>query len=224
MSDYDHLSRVNKYEKRRKNTKSLSMFIVLGSILLIALVLLLIFGGGGNTASDETEQSDHADNTQVSGDSETSGMDKLDNEEASHDDSGADNKGNEEAAEMDGDSGKDITTEKAEPSDDNVLEAYTGNWEPVGTEQPEPHTVNFNEDSQDRKEMRQAVAAATDLNVNDFIMWYISRNGEQKVLATVSSKDESEVYRVYMSWISNEGWKPTKVERLKENDQKWRYE
>ncbi len=42
MSDYDHLSRVNKYDKRRKNTKSLSIFIVLGSVLLIALVLLLI--------------------------------------------------------------------------------------------------------------------------------------------------------------------------------------
>ncbi len=111
-----------------------------------------------------------------------------------------------------------------ESSDDNVIEAYTGNWEPVGTEQTEPHTINYDEGSQDRKEMRQAVVAATDLNVNAFVMWYISRNGEQEVLATVSSQDESEVYRVYLSWVSNKGWKPTKVERLKENDQKWRFE
>ncbi|GAA0442790.1 YrrS family protein [Lentibacillus halophilus] len=238
MSDDDHLSRINKYEKRRKNTRSLSVFIVLGSILLIALVLVLIFSGGdeSNTGTDESstssnndteqkeaEQHDETGQSQSSNDrvdSENS-MDKPANNNSTNDQTDGDDSGDNND---NNDSMDSVDTEQVSPSDDNVIKAYTGDWKPVGTDQSGPHTTDYNEGSQDREEMREAVAAATGLNVDTFTMWYVSRNGDQQVLTTVSSNDESTVYRVYLSWIKHKGWKPTKVERLKENDQKWRYE
>ncbi|TRM08760.1 DUF1510 family protein [Lentibacillus cibarius] len=222
MSDHNELSRVNKYEKKRKNTKSLSVFIVLGSILVIALVILFIFGGDDQTDSasngqKETEQDTQASSKENESDNNSSDdVDKPGNKGAEQD-NGEDNSEDTGSSER-------IATEKVEPSDDNVIEAYKGDWKPVDTEQSEPHTINFDEGSQDREEMRQAVTTATDLNEDKFVMWWIARNGEQKAIATVSSDDESDIYRVYLSWVSNQGWKPTKVERLKENDQKWRFE
>src|SRR5699024_12140315 len=41
----DNHSRLNKYEKRRKNTKTISILFIIGSILLVFLIGLLIFGG-----------------------------------------------------------------------------------------------------------------------------------------------------------------------------------
>src|SRR5699024_10244213 len=115
---------------------------------------------------------------------------------------------------------QEVDTEQVEPSDDNVIEAYTGDWQPVGTEQSEPHTTNYSDGSQDRQEMRKAVAAATGLDENNFIMWWVERNGDQSVINTVSDPNETEIYRVYNTWVANEGWQPIKVERLKENDKK----
>lgn len=52
------------------------------------------------------------------------------------------------------------------------------------------------------------------------IEWWIENGGDQKVIATVSDTAETEVFRVFLSWVDNEGWQPTKVEILIENDKK----
>lgn len=208
-------SRVDKYEKRRKNTKLLSLFIVLASILVVVLLGSLIFGGDDNeteqpadeSLQEDTDANSESDEQDASADRETEANDS-DEGTSSEDDSDTEKENNEE-----------VNTERVESSDDNVIEAYTGNWQPVGTEQSEPHTINFSEGSQDRQEMRTAVAAATGLNETDFIMWWIEGNGEQRVINTVSDPDETEIYRVYNTWIPNKGWQPTKVEELRENDQ-----
>ncbi|WP_010531072.1 DUF1510 family protein [Lentibacillus jeotgali] len=211
-------SRVNKYEKRRKNTKLLSTFIIVGSILVIVLIALLIFGG-----SDEAGKSGDNQTNQSSSQEEASNSNSESEGESGSAD-GSDESGTNNDSDMDEENNGETETEQVEPSDDNVAEAYTGDWEPVGTEQSEPHTINYNEGSQDRNEMRQAVAEATGLDVNNLTMWWIERNGDEKVINTVSDPDETEIYRVYNQWIPNEGWQPTKVEELKENDQKWRFE
>lgn len=208
-------SRLNKYEKRRKNTKLLSIFSATGSVLAVVLLGLLIFGGGDEASETKEPLSENESVTQTEENANTSVNQSDTTENSLAKKTNIDND-----TEMNG----EVNLEKTEPSDDNVSEAYTGNWQAVGTEQTGPHTVNYNEGSQDRTEMRKAIAAATGLDEERFIMWWIKRNGDQRVINTVSSSDETELYRVYNTWVPNEGWQPTKIEKLKENDQKWRFE
>lgn len=108
--------------------------------------------------------------------------------------------------------------EENEEDDENVIDRYIKDWEPVGTVQEEPHEVNYAKDSIDREEMALAVALATGLKEEDTITWWVGNNGVQKVKVTVSDRMQEEFYRVYLSWIEEEGWMPTLVEILKEND------
>lgn len=48
------------------------------------------------------------------------------------------------------------------------------------------------------------------------IVWFIKNGGSpDTAIGTVSSKDKKDKYRVYMKWVKNKGWKPTKMEVLK---------
>lgn len=208
-------SRVNKYDKRRKNTKSLTIFTILGSVLLVVFIALLIFDGGNN--KDVADQSETNQSASESGGDANGDKQPENNSEGESDNKSSDSdekKKNED----------EVEKQEVEPSDDNVVKAYTGNWEPVGTEQTGSHSINYDEGSKDRIEMSKAVSTATDLNSDSLTMWWIARNGDQKVEVTASNANESKTYRVYLTWIENEGWKPTKVEELKKNDQKYRFE
>ncbi|MFC4558898.1 DUF1510 family protein [Virgibacillus kekensis] len=228
MSDFTNNSRVDKFEKRRKNTKSLSVLLILGSILLVVLIGVMVFGGDESAeqptdekAGQTTGQDGQAGN---SGDDEAGNTDEEETDENNAQDDSTGESDTEENNTQDNESDAQSGTEQVEPSDDNVTEAYTKDWQPVGTEQSEPHTTNFDEGSQDRLEMRKASAVATGLDEESLIMWWIQRNGDNSVISTVSNADNTEYYRVYMTWVENQGWKPSKVEVLKENDQEWRFE
>lgn len=60
----------------------------------------------------------------------------------------------------------------------------------------------------------------TGIPEDNMIEWWVGNGGDQKVVATVSDREETETYRVYLSWVDNEGWQPTKLETLVENDKK----
>lgn len=204
----DNHSRLNKFEKRRKNTNAISILIIVGSILLLFLIGLLFFGGNDNKES----QTD-------------SGSSEVDIKESEQKESEEDsNQGVEdETDESFEEENEDLTIEKEStaPSDDNVAEAYTANWKPIGTEQEGEHTTQFKKGTQDWKEMERAASIAAEINEEDMMTWMIENGGDpQKTIATVSDSNETEVYRVYLSWIDGEGWQPTKVEILKENDKK----
>lgn len=200
-------SRFNKFEKRRKNTKAISIFIIIGGILLLILIGILVFGGRGDKDSKQNNAN----------------SDLIIEETEQEDDQNSNNEDNESDKESkkEKDDESSIEKESAEPSDGNVDEAYTANWEPIGTEQHGEHTTQFKKETQDWKEMEHAASIATELNVEDMTTWRIENGGEpQKTIATVSDSDETKVYRVYLSWIDGEGWQPTKVEVLKSNDKK----
>ena len=217
MSESDKHSRLNKFEKRRKNTKLISIFLIAGALLIIILLGMWLFGGGDDeteeqTGNNENESSDFLITEEDEEDAEGNNPEQ----EESENDLASD----EEAENEENNADEEIETESAEPSDDNVAEAYTGDWSPVGTEQEGPHTTTFDEGSQDRIEMRRAITQATGLTGDDMIEWWIENGGDQKVIATVSDTAETEVFRVFLSWVDNEGWQPTKVEILIENDKK----
>lgn len=104
--------------------------------------------------------------------------------------------------------------------DDNVIEAYIGHWEPMETSQTEPHIIDLSEQSIDRKEIIRAILHVTELEADNLVEWAIQKDEDNQVIATVSDKDEEQILRIYLSWITDEGWQVTKIEELKENDQK----
>ncbi|GAB3795160.1 YrrS family protein [Virgibacillus kimchii] len=220
MSDFDKHSRLNKFEKRRKNTKNISILLVIGSVFLVALIGIWIFGGGSEDEMADTSNPS-SDNESNEDDSFVVIEDDEENGEGTESAEENESEENEEREDEDEESPplqEDVETEEAEPSDDNVIEAYTGNWQPIGTEQEGPHTTDYSKDSQDWIEIHEAVFYATGLNEDDITTHWVGNDGEQKVVATVSTSDHSEIYRVFLSFIEGEGWQPTKVEVLEEVD------
>lgn len=231
MNKLDNRTRINKFEKRRKNTKMISVLLVVGSVLLVILLAVWIFGGNDKKDSTDPQQNNvnesnnHA-NEDPSGEQDQEGNSANDNNLTDHQNNN--DSVNNEAEDLndddvdennnptDDEDEDESDLEEVSPSDDNVSKAYTGNWQPIGTEQSGPHTTKYGEGTTDRNEMEEAVRMATGLD--EMITWWLGNGGDQKVIATVSDMGENEIYRVYLSWIDNEGWQPTKVEELIVND------
>ncbi|RFA36328.1 hypothetical protein CAI16_04695 [Virgibacillus dokdonensis] len=223
MGDFDRVSRVDKFEKRRKNTKSISIFLIIGAVLVLILLGVWMFGGGDesseenkDTSNEQAEAEDNGTEDSKEGDNNdqfTRVEDDEDNTQSSDNEKDEqDNIKEEEQAE----DNSSVETEQVESSDDNVVKAFTGDWKPIGTEQKGTHTTNYNEGSQDRKEIETAVTQVTGLDKNSMVTHWVGNGGSpEKVEATVSTEDNTQIYRVYLIWIEEQGWKPTKVEQLK---------
>lgn len=223
-------SRANKFEKRRKNTKRLTYLVIAAIVLVVVLIFILFLSGGEDKKEDSKSPTENTEETEKQDpDDEDEAEDEFiknddESEEEKSDEKNDENKESKDDEDKDEDKDEDndnddVKTKSVKSSDDNVAEAFTGNWKPIGTEQSGPHTVNYDDGSQDRKEMEEAATVAT--GIDDMTVWWLSRAGDQKVEATISNnKDQSEIYRVNMEWVDEKGWKPTKVEMLKENDKK----
>lgn len=225
-------SRVDKFEKRRKNTKSISLFLILGGILIIVLLAMFLFGGNDEEAgqpstvstsdsessegSDESTKDEKTDDTTPDEDDEST----TDDSAVSKDTSGNESEEQKNTSDESSDN-KDVEKESVDVSDSNVKEAYTGNWEPIGTEQKGPHTTQFDTKTQDWKEMKKAIRVATGIQEGNMITWMIENGGDQKAVGTVSPDNAPDkTYQVNLTWIENEGWKPTMVKIIKENPYK----
>lgn len=216
MDNHNNQSRVDKFAKRRKNTKLLSIMLVIGGVLLVFLVVTLFFGGSDTEKADKETPANKAvmDDTDDSDDETSEDEDQSEKDDEKEDDDG-------EKKEDDDTDNDEVKKEKVDtPDDDNVVEAYKGDWKPVGTEQEGEHTMNFDDGTPDRIEMEEAARTGAELDEGNMITWRVERGGDQKVIATVSDEDDSKTSRVYLNWVDEKGWKPTKVEVLKENDKK----
>ncbi|KGX88958.1 YrrS family protein [Pontibacillus litoralis] len=192
MSDQ---SRLNRYDKRRKNTKLITNLSVAGGVLAISLLLIILLPFGGDDApkaidgnNQEKQEEKDVQQTEVE-------VEEIDQEE-------------EEKDEV-----------KVTPSnEENVVEVWEKDWSPVATEQTNHGTI-LQQGSQDWAEMEEAFRVATGLSEGDMINWWSTRwKGDQSVIGTVSNGAKTEHYKVYVEWIDNEGWKPIKVEVLENND------
>ncbi|WP_176458878.1 YrrS family protein [Caldifermentibacillus hisashii] len=108
---------------------------------------------------------------------------------------------------------------KVNSNDPNVIEAKINpNWKPVGTSQTGEHITQYNQGSTDWQEMLKAISYATNVDVGNMTVLWIGNGGEpnKNAVGTISTKDTGLIYRVYLDWVDGEGWKPTKLEQLKE--------
>ncbi|HLS35429.1 MAG TPA: YrrS family protein [Bacillota bacterium] len=204
-------SRLDKYNKRRKNTQILTALILIGLVLFVLLIMLLIFKN--RDAKDFVKENNNGEinNEFIEDEQDQNNKDDdksvTENEQLENDDE-TNNELNEESEEE--------QMIQMYSDDENVISAFSKNWDPIGTEQNEPHETQFNKQSTDWKEMEQAMKIATELD--ELIIWWLGNDGDQKAVGTVTSMDQKKIFRVYLSWITNEGWQPTKVEVLQEND------
>jgi hypothetical protein len=105
-----------------------------------------------------------------------------------------------------------------DPNSNVIREIVNPSWQPIGTTQTEPHVTTYDENSVDWKEMIDAISYATGVPNSDMIVWFIGNNGPNKAVATISTKDKREHYKVFIEWVTEQGWKPTKVQQLRNQE------
>lgn len=224
--DLDKLSEGPRSERRAKR-KKVNRFLNIAIVLVIVLIVFfggkLIFGdknvdesaspnqtnqptdNNGKAASDDSD--DKTKNT------EETKQDNQKNEETKQDSTEEEKEGQNET-----ESDENAVVTEGDPESNIAKTTENSGWKPIGTEQAEPHTTNFQPDSADRNEIEMATSYATGIDRADMVVWWLGRNGGNSITSTVSSKTTKQVLKVYLDWVPNEGWKPTKIEELKEND------
>lgn len=102
-------------------------------------------------------------------------------------------------------------------SDDPIVDRVITdeNWQPTPTTQTGEHVSSYDDQSIDWAEKVATITAVTGIEEDNMIIWRLKNNGgPNKSIATVSTNDKTEMYRVSMEWVDNEGWKPVKLEQL----------
>ncbi|MBM7554679.1 YrrS family protein [Thalassobacillus pellis] len=225
-------TRVNRFDKRRKGTKLATWLAGLGSLLILLLIAMFLFNGNEDKASDQKDEPKITISEEYQKKSSDSNSDKKESENngsdtpSSNEESGQEDKNNSEDKQKD-DKQKNDEKKKEDDSKDaqvkesdkpNVEKVITKDWSPVPTKQENHSGITYEKGTQDWQEMKQAIRKGAGLAEGDMILWWAEGNGHNKVIATATNKAETENYRVYVEWVENKGYQPTKVEVLQEND------
>ena len=192
--------------KRRKTNMVLNGLIGL-VLLLIIIVSVSIFSKDEPEKEQQEQTVENKMNTNDNGNEATKPA-KQDQ------DTTKDNASNENENAADTEQKKDATI--TEGGGDNIQKTIVDpSWEPVGTTQSGPNA----DATVDWDERVKALASAINVDESNMTVWYLSRNGQDQAIGTVTAKDNpQQAYRVYLEWVDGEGWKPSKVEELIEND------
>ncbi|WP_254871209.1 YrrS family protein [Bacillus sp. Marseille-Q1617] len=231
-------SRLDRRSKSKTNTVLNIMIAVV--VLLIVVVGATILTGNGSdkeNASTKVENSDK-NSAENSADRDNDSEQKNDEnsvsmkeEESSESEKEKDKKKEEEdktkeeeqeesPEEKESVALDDSSAQIEESSEPNVKRTIVHpDWEPVGTQQSGEHVSSYDTGSVDWQEKEQALSYATGIPQDNMTVWYIEGNGgPQKSIGTITEKGGSTAYRVYLQWNDGQGWQPTKVEELIEND------
>lgn len=220
-----------KHKKSRElneNVQSRRGFSIVLIVLFAILIFLLYLIFSGEDESDQANTSSEQISIAVRDDSDTADETETDTSEDYETNSTSDTTAEEEDTEAEEEDAADEEApqntieeqnadnnlEEVEPSDDAVA-AYEGDWDPIGTEQSDSHTTNYSSGSQDRLEIKEAAANVTGLDYNTMIEHWVGNDGtNQGVHATVSDRQQSEFYRVHLTWNDGGGWQVQSVEIL----------
>ena len=234
------MDRQDKYPSRMTKRKDKKINKVYNILISVVVLLIIVVGAVIFLGNDGEPVSQNANSNPESTQSDTTneeGNDKADNQDSNsvtNDDEQSSENEEDQNKEQDENSSEDqdsseseedtetVESEKVaeESTDGNVEEAYSDpSWKPVGTEQSGEHVTQFEKGSTDWNEMERAIAYGAGIDQSNMTLWYLQNGGEpNKAIGTVSPKDGSSTYSVYIQWIDGEGWKLTKVEKLLEND------
>lgn len=211
------LSRSRRHQKKR-NTKRWLYFFSGLAVVLIGLILLipLLLPAADEATEPDSNQSDSeevsADDNQPIEDDETEQITEVDeNHDDEMDEPDQTVNTNQEPDQFD--------LSFIDSEDENVISSYTSTWQPIGTVQSEPHEITWEKDSVDWDEMLASVTLATGVEKEDMQYLWVSGNGPNKAIATFTTRDSDEHFRVYIEWIESNGYQPKQVDMLFEHDQ-----
>lgn len=201
-------SRLDK-RKEKKLNKVYNVLITVVIVLIVAVGATIFLRDDDKTAIQPPAKSEKVNKDKK--DTSDSGQKKDDESTEENDD---DTSKEEQEEQQPGEIIEETST------DPNIVRAYEDtSWKPVGTSQSGEHVTLYEQDSTDWNEMERTFAYATGIAPANMTTWYVENGGApDKVIGTVSTNDRSQTFRVYIQWIEQEGWKPSKVEELKEND------
>lgn len=194
---------------RESRTSTNKIYYWIIGILFVVLVLLVlfIFTRSGNDIKLEDTQ-DQTANIQEENKVETPSEDQntaTDVQETEEEDSN-------ETEEVD----ETETTEDDEDSQESE-NLEVGESETVTNDLPHDtsHATDYSNGSADRIEIKERVMEVTGLG-NDLIENWVGNDGPGRVVATVSSRDQTEHYEVYLQYGDGR-WNVESYQRLSEN-------
>jgi cytoskeletal protein RodZ len=199
------MKRNQRYETRlekRKQNRFLNIAIGL-VFLLIVVVAFNLFSG------DENETASTSENEQTERKNETNDDSSIEMESDKEDQKNDENT-SEDSESQSGES--ESNTDEENQSENPEGGGPEGPWEPIGTSQAEPHQKSYDDQSQDWKEMIQALSYATNIPEDQMtIFWLGNGGGPDLSKGTVQSKVEQVKYDVVLQWIPEKGWQPISV-------------
>ena len=198
--------------KRRKTNIVLNTLIVI-VLLLIVVVTVNIFFGEDKTASKDSDKIENSVKDKKSETASALSQSDQENEDTDTQVEKEQDKDKEEEGLGNEDDIKDQEVVTEGGSDPEVKKTIVNPaWEPVGTSQTGQH---FNEyGGVDWDEMVQAISYGTGIDPSNMTVVFLGNNGPDKSVGTVKQKDTQQVFRVYIEWVDEKGWKPTQVEEL----------
>ncbi|SEO33814.1 Protein of unknown function [Amphibacillus marinus] len=223
-NDESSYSRLNRFEKRRKNSKWLTIMISVGSVLIIIFIVILVLTGNGDEqAVVQDPNQEIADD--LDEDPDDLPIDEPDNEnDTGNDEPSADDPNNDPSTPNLNPDDYELEFIDPDETDSNIEFAYTSEWSPIPTEQSEPYEFSWDQSAQDWQEMMQAAELASGVSTDEMYYLWVSGNGTQSVIATFSNNTMDEHFRVYLTWIENQGWQPEHVDMLYRHDQMHRFQ
>jgi cell division protein FtsB len=220
-------SRYAKRDKRRKTNIVLNTLIAIVTLLILVIGYQLMFGGSDaektakynaqpdiklaneqnsneKAIADNKEEIDEVDKVEADKELEEASAEEADSEEMVDEESIAE------------DPFEQATITEGEPGSGIAEVIENPGWSPIGTTQTEHHSTDYTKGSTDWNEMTKALSYATGIPESDMIIWFLGNNGgPNDAVGTISPKDKSVKYKVYITWVENQGWKPTKIEKVK---------
>ncbi|GEN84664.1 putative membrane protein YrrS [Sporosarcina luteola] len=236
MKDTDpNYSRMDRKKRHNKNNKFLNIMIGIVVVLILIVGATLIIGPKDEDKKDiATDNTDVVDENNEDSEDET-GLtlddvdepDESDNQEAESDKGSEDDGGtsssdtgssDEPADEEEEDQAGNVTIV---PNDEEIIEQsiVDSSWQPIGTDQSGEHVSQYDAESTDYNEKKRAIAYATGFSEDELFYKRVKNGGgPQKSIGIVTTKDGSKIFRVYIEWIDEKGWKPVKMDVLKTLD------
>lgn len=209
-SNYEHSREGIRSEIRSKRRKT--NMILNGLIGLVLLLIIFVsFSIFSNNDAEKQQQGQTSEN-KVSKNDDNNPRKSTTNDTKQTDESKKDSETKNNT---------DTEQEKDEPivtegGGDNVQKTIVDpSWESIGSTQPSPNS-NATVDWDERV---KALAYAINVDESNMTVWYLSRDGQDKAIGTVTAKDNPEqAYRIHLEWQDGGGWTPVKVEELIVND------
>lgn len=237
--DHDFLTRTaskkrsNRNQGRKKLDRLLNVLIAIVAVLIL-INFYFIFSSNDDKAQNKNETETNQPSDQVAKNNEQS---EPNESSTSGQDSSKDLGSNNESSDSNENSSESTNSNSPHPndsqettstnsesvitqnSDDPIVEQViiNPNWDVTPTKQSGEHISTYEKGHIDYEEKLLTIRNAVGLSEDNIIYWSVKNNGgSENSIAVVSSMDKQQKYRVSIEWVAHQGWKPVKMEILKE--------